>query len=132
MSDHRVYRIGPGGLPPGEHDAETDEGWSMAKLRPFETGLPMTVWITENDHYPHDVRVKVSTIHGGRGSWRHDALFVAVRPQPRELVPGILPAADLRLVSEWIRLNHDTIIDFWDGKLSVTELPAHLRKPKGD
>ena len=92
MSDHRVYRIGPGGLPPGEHDAETDEGWSMAKLRPFETGLPMTVWITENDHYPHDVRVKVSTIHGGRGSWRHDALFVAVRPQPRELVPGILPA----------------------------------------
>jgi len=132
MSDHRVYRIGPGGLPPGEHDAETDEGWSMAKLRPFETGLPMTVWITENDHYPHDVRVKVSTIHGGRGSWRHDALFVAVRPQPRELVPGILPAADFRLVSEWIRLNHDTIIDFWDGKLSVTELPAHLRKPKGD
>ena len=128
MSDHRVYRIGPGGLPPGEHDAETDEGWSMAKLRPFETGLPMTVWITENDHYPHDVRVKVSTIHGGRGSWRHDALFVAVRPQPRELVPGILPVADLRLVSEWIRLNHDTIIDFWDGKLSVTELPARLRK----
>ena len=43
MSDHRVYRIGPGGLPPGEHDAETDEGWSMAKLLPSETGLPMVV-----------------------------------------------------------------------------------------
>jgi hypothetical protein len=26
-------------------------------------GLPMAVWITKNDGYPHDVRVKVSTLH---------------------------------------------------------------------
>jgi hypothetical protein len=25
------------------------------------TGLPMTVWITENDSYRHDMRVKVGT-----------------------------------------------------------------------
>jgi hypothetical protein len=42
-----------------------DGGWAMAKLLPEETGLPMAVWITENDGYPHDVRVKVSNLHGG-------------------------------------------------------------------
>src|SRR6516225_8296791 len=30
-----------------------DEGWSMAKLLPPETGLPMAVWLTENDGYRH-------------------------------------------------------------------------------
>ena len=60
------------------------EDWAKVKLPPRVTGLPMAVWITENDGYPHDVRVKVSTLHGGRGSWR-TAPSIAVRPQPHEL-----------------------------------------------
>ena len=121
-------RIGPGGLPQGHQTAETDEGWSMAKLLPSETGLPMAVWLTENDGYRHDVRVKVSTIHSGRGSWRHDATSVALRPRLREIGRRRLTSEDLQRVSQWIELNRDTIIDYWDGKLSLTELLARLRK----
>ena len=33
------------------------EDWAKVKLPPRLTGLPMAVWITENDGYPHDVRV---------------------------------------------------------------------------
>jgi hypothetical protein len=105
-----------------------DDGWSMAKLVPQETGLPMAIWITENDGYPHDVRVKVSKIHGGGGSWRHESVWVAVRPQPREIVRGSLPTEDFNLVRDWIGLNRDTIIGYWDGTLSLTELLARLRK----
>jgi len=105
-----------------------DEGWSMAKLLPPETGLPMAVWLTENDGYRHDVRVKVSTIHSGRGSWRHDATSVALRPRLREIGRRRLTSEDLQRVSQWIELNRDTIIDYWDGKLSLTELLARLRK----
>lgn len=83
------------------------------KRYPHQTGLPMAVWITENDGYPHDVRVKVSTIHGGRGSWQ-TAASMAVRPQPREIVPGSLPAADVALVSRWIELNREVIVDLWN------------------
>jgi len=32
------------------------EDWAKVKLPPRVTGLPMAVWITENDGYPHDVR----------------------------------------------------------------------------
>jgi hypothetical protein len=109
-------------------DAElSDEGWSMAKLSPAETGLPMAVWVTENDGYPHDVRVKVSTVHGGGGSWRA-APSVAVRPRPRLVHRGRLDEADVALVGRWIELNRDVLVDYWDGKLSLTELLARLRR----
>ncbi len=65
------------------------EDWAKVKLPPRLTGLPMAVWITENDGYPHDVRVKVSLLHGGRGSWR-TAPATAVRPQPQKICAGQL------------------------------------------
>jgi hypothetical protein len=68
------------------------------KLRPRRTGLPMAVWITENDG--HKVTVKVS--------------------------PG-LPAADVALVAQWIELNRATIIDFWDGVIDFAEVATRLR-----
>jgi len=30
------------------------EDWAKVKLPPRLTGLPMAVWITENDGHPHD------------------------------------------------------------------------------
>ena len=103
------------------------EDWAKVKLPPRLTGLPMAVWITENDGYPHDVRVKVSTLRGGRGSWR-TAPSIAVRPQPHEIVPGSLPAADVALVSRWIDLNRDVIIDYWNGVIDFDEVKPRLQQ----
>jgi hypothetical protein len=103
------------------------EDWAIVKLFPQSTGLPMAVWITENDGYPHDVRVKVSPLHAGRGSWRI-APPIAVRPQTREIVPGSLPAADVALVSRWIEMNRDVIIDYWDSKIDIYEVLARLKR----
>jgi hypothetical protein len=111
-------------------DAEAealDEGWSIAKLAPRLTGLPMAVWVTENDGYAHDVRVKVSTVHGGGGSWRSSP-SMAVRPHPRLVHPGRLPAGDVALVARWIALNEATIVDYWDGAIEIDELLARLRR----
>jgi hypothetical protein len=104
-----------------------DEGWSLAGLTPAETGLPMAVWVTENDGYPHDVRVKVSPVHGGGGSCRRSP-SMAIRPQPRLMHRGSLAGADVALVSRWIELNRDVIIDYWDGKANLTELLARLQR----
>jgi len=103
------------------------EDWAKVKLPPFLTGLPMAVWITENDGYPQDVRVKVSTLHRGRGSWR-TAPSIAVRPQPHEIVPGSLSAADVALVSRWIGLNRDVIIDYWNGMIDFDEVKPRLQQ----
>src|SRR6516165_9161895 len=102
------------------------EDWAKVKLPPRLTRLPMAVWITENDGYPHDVWVKVSTLHVGGGCWR-SAPSIAVRPQPHKIVPGSLPAADVALVSRWIDLNPDVIIDYWNGVTDFDEVKPRLQ-----
>ena len=103
------------------------EDWAKVKLPPRLTGLPMAVWITENDGYPHDVWVKVSTLHGGHGSWR-TAPSIAVRLQLHEIVSGSLPAADVALVGRWIDLNRDVIIDYWNGMIDFDEVKPRLQQ----
>jgi hypothetical protein len=107
------------------------EDWAAVKLIPQRSGLPRAVWITENQGYPHDVRVKVSRPRSGRGTWR-DAVPVSVRPICGEIVPpGRQPellTADLALVSQWIALNRDVIIDFWNGAIDFLEAGARLQK----
>jgi hypothetical protein len=77
--------------------------------------------------HPHDARVKVSTLHGGRGSWR-TAPSITVRPKPQEIVPGSLSAADVELVSRWIDLNRNVIIDYWNGMIDFDEVKPRLQQ----
>jgi len=108
-----------------EVEAHIVEDWAAVKLLPRRTGLPMAIWITENAGYPHDVRVKVSPLHGG-GSWPA-APSLGVRPTPHEIIPGSLSASDVALVSRWIDLNRDPIIDFWNGVIDALDTFARLR-----
>jgi hypothetical protein len=100
------------------------EDWAAMKVPPDDSGLPMAVWITENDGYPHDVRVKVSKLYSGR----RDSVSIGVRPQPHEITAGSLPGADFVLVRQWIELNRQVVIDFWDGKISPRHAQVQLRK----
>jgi hypothetical protein len=77
---------------------------------PDDTGLLMVVWITENDGYPHDVRLQVATVHGSRGSWRVSP-SMGVRPNPHEIRPGSLPPADAQAVAHWIEFKRDVVLD---------------------
>lgn len=45
MSDTTVAK------PPDLDDAET--AWDAMKLSPARTGLPMALWITGNEYWPH-------------------------------------------------------------------------------
>jgi hypothetical protein len=107
------------------------EDWAAVKLLPHHTGLPRAVWITENQGYPHDVRVKVSLLRSGRGSWL-DAVSVSVRPSCEEIAPHgrqpQLSAGDLALVCRWIALNRNVIVEFWDGVIAFDEVAPRLQK----
>jgi hypothetical protein len=113
------------------HLDRLDEDWAAVKLLPRHTGLSRAVWITENQGYQHDIRVKVSTLRSGRGNWL-DAVSVSLRPVCEEIVaPGhqpLLPTADLTQVCQWIALNRDVIIDFWDGTIVFDEVALRLQK----
>jgi len=110
---------------------ELTEDWAAVKRIPDQTGLSRAVWITENQGYPHDCRVKVSRLRSGRGHWP-DAVFVSVRPVCEEILSSSgrreLPTSDLAKVCRWIELNRDVIIEFWDGVITPDETIARLQK----
>jgi hypothetical protein len=101
-----------------------DDAYTMANLRPADTGLPMVVWVSERGNARHDVRVKVCRVHGDKIQYSN-TVSMAVRPQPH-LVEGQLSQADIDLVSLWITINAKTIVAYWDGDISTSELLQQL------
>jgi hypothetical protein len=103
-----------------------EDFFEMADLFPDDTGLPMVVWASERGHARHDVWVKVNQSHGTR-MLPGNLAVVAVRPVPR-LVAGNLSPADLRSVSDWIRLNEAALVDYWEYRISTAQFIRLLRR----
>jgi hypothetical protein len=108
-------------------ESEDDTGfYEMVNLFPDDTGLPMVVWASERGHARHDVQVKVYETHGTR-MLPGNLATVAVRPTPR-LVSGQLSAADLRAVSDWIKLNEVALVDLWEYRISGFEFGRRMQR----
>lgn len=108
---------------PSDEEADLFE---MANLYPLTTGLPMTVWVSPRGGARHDVRIKVSTVHGANMNIGSTAV-VALRPVPR-VVTGALTSEDFAAVRSWIALNMAALIEYWDGTIDTIELAGRLRK----
>ena len=104
---------------------ESDELFEMANLYPRTTGLPMTVWVSPRGNARHDVRIKVNMTHGDRMSVDNTAV-IGVRPAPH-VVAGQLSTEDERAVVDWITLNSDAIVAYWNGDIDTVELVQRLR-----
>jgi hypothetical protein len=95
---------------------EDQDSFEMVNVRPEISGLPFIVWISEKGGARHDVRVKVSP--GPRV--REFTATVSVRPQV-EVLAGELSASDLKAVRDWIELNRDVIVGYWNGDILYTD-----------
>lgn len=103
-----------------------DDLYEMANVYPDDSGLPMTVWVRPRSNERHGPRIKVCTVHGPR-MLPHDTVTVALRPI-RVIPAGGLSAADLRAVSQWIRLNEAAIVAHWEGRISAIGFGRRLQK----
>src|SRR5438309_11573347 len=91
--------------------------FEMANLRPERTGLPFVVFISQKGGARHDVRVKVARGARVRPS---EMVTVAVRPNVR-VIRGALDPDDLARLAEWILLNRNVLVDYWNGNIEYTE-----------
>jgi hypothetical protein len=105
---------------------ESDELFEMGNLYPRTTGLPMTIWLGPRGNARHDVRIKVNMTHGDRMTIDNTAI-VGVRPTPH-VIAGQLSYDDERPVSEWIRLNEQAIVAYWNGDIDTLELVQALKR----
>src|SRR3954452_18675012 len=101
----------PQRLDRGAVKPEGQASYEMANLRPERTGLPFVVFISQKGGARHDVRVKVAPGAKVRPS---EMVTVAIRPSVR-VVRGELDPRDLALLTRWIDLNRNTLIEYWNG-----------------
>jgi hypothetical protein len=105
---------------------EPEDLFEMANLFPRTTGLPMTVWVSPRGNARHDVRVKVNMTHGNQMNVANTAV-VGVRPSPH-VIAGRLSPEDERAVFQWVSLNTDALVAYWDGQIDTIQL-GRLLKP---
>jgi len=110
-----------------ERDAEGQANFEIANLRPERTGLPFIVFISQKGGARHYVQVKVARASRVRSS---EMITVGIRPSVRVL-RGKLDPHDLDLLTQWIDLNRDTLIDYWNGIIEYTEDAMNAIKPVG-
>lgn len=110
-------------------DDETEDLFEMANLYPDSTGLPMTVWVSPRGNARHDIRIKVNMTHGDRMDITNTAV-VAVRPAPR-ILAGQLSQDDARDVFEWVSLNADALVAYWEGQIDTARLIHRLKRFRG-
>ena len=106
---------------------EEDIFFDMSNLSRKRTGLPFVVWISPSMGAPHDVRVKVSQ---GPKVLPSELVSVAIRPEIR-VVGGSLDASSLKLLRQWVELNYDAIVGYWDGEIESTEDAIAAMRPIG-
>jgi hypothetical protein len=107
-------------------EPESDELFEMANLFPRTTGLPMTVWVSPRGNARHDVRVKVNMTHGNQVTISNPAL-VRVRPT-LQVIMGQLSSNDEQAVFEWVSLNADALVEYWEGRIDTIQLGQTLKR----
>ena len=95
----------------------------MANVHPKRSGLPFSVYISEK-RGQHDVRVKIAA---GPSALPFVA-SVAVRPKI-EVVEGDLATRDFELVRQWIELNRDVIVGYWERTIEDTQDALEALQP---
>jgi hypothetical protein len=85
----------------------------------------MTVWVSPRGNARHDIRIKVNMTHGDRMDITNTAV-VAVRPTPR-ILAGQLSPADEQAVFQWITLNSEPLVSYWEGQIDTARLIYRLK-----
>src|SRR5262245_52211886 len=101
-------------------ETEAEDLFEMANFYPDTTGLPMTVWVSPRGTARHDVRVKVNMTHGDQMNIANTAV-VAVRPAPG-VIAGQLSPADAQTVYQWVSLNADALVAYWEGRIDTAQM----------
>lgn len=105
--------------------SEAEAPYEMVNLVPRVTGLPMTIWASPRGPARHDARINVNPTHG-RHMVMGDAVSVAVRPMAR-VIAGALSPSDRQAVFDWIALNEEVLVDYWEFRIDTDEFLQRLK-----
>jgi hypothetical protein len=109
--------------------AEPDDLYEMSNLFPDDTGLPVTVWVSPRCQARHAARLEVCRIPGNR-MVPSNTVVVGIEPEPR-LIEGRLPERYLSPVMQWVALNREPLLAYWNGEIGTGALIHRLQRAAG-
>lgn len=101
----------------------------MANLRSDKTGLSMVIYASPRDGLQHGPRIKVFDKYGDSALNTTPQVPITVSDSPQ--VEGKfdnIKDKDVSKVKQWIKLNKQLLIDFYNHKISKTEFEKSIKK----
>lgn len=101
--------------------------FEMANLRFRQTGLPVVVWIQPSTgNEKHWCRIKVAKQYGDKTT---NDLFT-IRVDNLKVVgnTGEIKERDVEMVKEFIELNREVLIDYWNDNIDIQTVLERLQK----
>lgn len=104
--------------------------YEMARVQKRDSGLPQMIFVSTRDYGTgnHWARIKVSNVPGTFS--KNDNFSVSISIDPR-IVGGKskYSTSDMNDIFDWIKLNHDTLIKYWNNKYETdSEFYTELKK----
>jgi NAD(P)H-dependent FMN reductase len=108
-----------------DHLAEEELREHMASFRKDATGVDNTIWISPKGRTRHAACVKVAIDPPDSLDATSQTASVAVHDG--SVTEGQVPIALLRQVQEFVRVNRDILMDYWEGRIDTRQLDQRLQ-----
>jgi hypothetical protein len=113
----------------GRSELKLDEEdlFEMANVREKQSGIPYVIFISSKDAAlsKHGPRIKVSNRHD---RWDPSSNFVITVPELRVVGTATFSSDQLEDIKDWIRLNKDLIVKYWNKEIDDQELLNTIEK----
>ena len=108
---------------------ESDEDllFLMSNLYPRHTGLPFIVWVSPRGNAQHAARVKIAL----RPKMVPSEMISVTINDPIEAIgeEGRISGRDFKLLRQWIELNREVLLQFWNGDIEETAAVLDALRP---
>jgi hypothetical protein len=113
-----------------DHIITEEQLWEMARVKPAESGIPFIMFVSTKEYVKgkHWARIKVSNVPGTFAS--NDNFVVSIDKNPA-VIAGTVKCKqhELQDVFDWIILNYETLIKYWNEQFSTeTDFYNELKK----
>lgn len=97
-------------------------------ILPKDTGLPMNIWVSEQGHTKHWMRIKVQKDYSHRKNMEHNSFTITIPDKEIKGNTGIIKPSEINLVKNFIDINLKILIDYWNYEIDSKDFFKAMKK----
>jgi hypothetical protein len=105
--------------------------FEMSNFRKNETGLPMNIYVSSGSGLNYKLpRIKAMVDSSDKMNIRNTISIILKHNITDDDIVGYhkLPASNLSALCDFINLNYDVLIQYWNDEISTTELTQKIQR----